>query len=235
MPIRIQKRRMKKKRFYKKKRTYRNRSYPMVLGGFPKSKLVKLRYVQELRLDVIAPGPYARRVFSANSCYDPDVTGTGHQPSNFDRWIDQYKNFTVLGSKLTAQYVPTSLTSVVPGLVGCILSTDGTTVPAMSGLQDLLEQPNNSRGRQLTAGRDIANPFTKVVQTFSASKFFGKNKANVIGDDQLAGTVSTNPVERAYYELYMYTLNNNDPGPCTFIVTIDYVVLFHDRLQTLDS
>lgn len=232
---------LKPKRTYRKKKNYKkNAKKKMALsrlpiGGFPASQLVKLRYVAEVDLDVDSVSGYARHVFSANGCYDPDITGTGHQPSNFDRWIDQYKNYTVLGSKFKAIVVPTTLNSVVPGLVGCMLSTTGTQIQNSAGLVDILEQPNNRRAHQLTAGRDIANPFATVTNYFSTKKFFGKGKGNVVADDDLQGTVSTNPQQQGYYELYMYSLDLNNPGKCTFIVTIDYTVMFHERLPTQNS
>lgn len=41
----------------------------------------------------------AYQEYSGNSCYDPDITSTGHQPYYFDRYAGLYQNYVVLGSK----------------------------------------------------------------------------------------------------------------------------------------
>ena len=41
-----------------------------------------------------------------NSLFDPDFTGTGHQPYYFDQFATIYQRYTVIGSKLTATFTP---------------------------------------------------------------------------------------------------------------------------------
>jgi hypothetical protein len=42
----------------------------------------------------------ATATYSGNSCYDPDITFSGHQPYYFDRYAALYTYYTVLGSRL---------------------------------------------------------------------------------------------------------------------------------------
>lgn len=49
--------------------------------GQPKRKLIKFKYFDTVTLDPSAvPNTPAKHVFRGNDLYDPDYTGTGHQP-----------------------------------------------------------------------------------------------------------------------------------------------------------
>lgn len=56
---------------------------------------VRLTYADTYRHDVNY-GAAGRQVFRANSVFDPDFTGTGHQPAMRDLWASQYDYYTVL-------------------------------------------------------------------------------------------------------------------------------------------
>ena len=51
-----------------------------------------------------------------NSLFDPDQTGTGHQPYYFDQFAALYNRYTVLGSKLTAEFslLPSAIATAQP-------------------------------------------------------------------------------------------------------------------------
>ena len=70
------------------------------LAGFPKQKLVKLRYVQELEIVTPTSGLSNSVPFVANGAYDPYYPIGGHQPKGFDQWMAVYSHFNVLGSKI---------------------------------------------------------------------------------------------------------------------------------------
>ena len=57
---------------------------------------VRLTYTDALNLTVVGNGGYALYTFRTNSIYDPDYTGTGHQPLMRDLWASQYDYYTVL-------------------------------------------------------------------------------------------------------------------------------------------
>lgn len=204
------------------------------VGGFPKSTTIKLRYVETITLDPVSGG-VAKKNFSANGMYDPNITGTGHQPSNYDTWLSQYDHYTVQKSNISVQFVPHQTSTVTPGILGIIMSDGGTAVSTLGSLDAILEQPYNKRANQLVAGITVSNPLSKVTRTFSASRFFGKTRAVVLGDDAYRGTVTSNPPDQAFFEVYYYSVNGNDPGLITVIVTIEYEAVMSERRITLSS
>ena len=63
----------------------------------PKTKVVRLKYVEFFSSNTGTAVP-AVKYFSANGCYDPYISGTGHQPRGFDQWTAFYDHYCALRS-----------------------------------------------------------------------------------------------------------------------------------------
>ena len=59
---------------------------------------VRLTYADSYRHEVSMGGGASGRTWMLNSIYDPDVTGTGHQPILRDLWASQYDYYAVLAT-----------------------------------------------------------------------------------------------------------------------------------------
>lgn len=70
------------------------------IGGFPIRKNTVLRYVEDFSLDP-GDGSSAVNVFSTNNLYDPNYTGTGHQPMFFDNYSALYSKYKVNSATVT--------------------------------------------------------------------------------------------------------------------------------------
>lgn len=96
------KRRTSRKRFRRKSR---GPSKCVVRGSsiVPDRYFVKLHYntFETFNTAAAAAGAY---VMSQNSCYDPDVTGTGHQPRGFDQLAALYNRYVVHKSRCTVAF-----------------------------------------------------------------------------------------------------------------------------------
>jgi len=64
------------------------------LGNFPPINTVALRYVDTVALNASSTAS-AVNVFRANNIYDPDYTGTGHQPMYHDNYAAIYQKYRV--------------------------------------------------------------------------------------------------------------------------------------------
>lgn len=67
----------------------------------PNKYPVRLTYSQEQQFTLDMGGIVTVRYFRSNGMYDPDKTGLGHQPRGFDNFMALYKNWVVVGSKIT--------------------------------------------------------------------------------------------------------------------------------------
>lgn len=201
----------------------------LILGGFPKSKIVKLRYVTQIALNAPSVGNNAVHVFRANSMYDPDFTGTGHQPSNFDRWTNVYDHYTVVGSKINVRYAPTAVASVIPAYVGIALTDSGSETATISPVNLFEKKLVRTRWRSIGINEN-GHGFIGLRHKFSARKFFGKPKGSLVNDSLYRGRMGnlgtgSDPSEGAFYEVFATQIGANDPGDLHFIVTIDYIAV----------
>lgn len=110
MPLPPRKRRYPQdsKRVHKRQLIQRqpNRLSPSIvriagISCMPDQLFVKLKYAQPLKLSGTTT---ANNTFRANSCYDPDLTGTGHQPMGYDQWSNFYKRVRVHGAMFKYQF-----------------------------------------------------------------------------------------------------------------------------------
>jgi len=218
----------RRRRPYGRRRNYKKRQY-LPVGGMPKSKMVKLRYVSTFTHD---PGTGLPSVykFSANGCDDPDISLTGHQPSNWDRWKLFYDRYTVVGSKITMYPIEIDTANNthhrVPGTMLLCLSEDGKTISnAAGGINNVLEQP-----RLKVTMKSLSHPnsygYGKLTKTFSAKKFFG---APALGNHPFSCDVEAGPSETAFFECaYVSSDDYNNPSTMKFRAVIDYIIKFSE-------
>lgn len=94
-----------RRRSYRKRRsrfrTSRRRRTRRIRAVNPRTRLVKLKYAEYFTLDVGVGGLGLGHAFRLNSLYDPNFSGTGHQPMGYDELATYYKNTMVIGAKVT--------------------------------------------------------------------------------------------------------------------------------------
>ena len=84
----------------KKLQVYRPmRSFNQV--GFPKTLKFIHKYCDNVSVSGSAGIPFKYQ-FSCNGLYDPNITGTGHQPMYFDQVTPIYNQYRVIGAKARA-------------------------------------------------------------------------------------------------------------------------------------
>ncbi len=206
------------------RRTVRRRRRRLPLAGFTKKRTVRLRYVQSVNLDGGAGGALQIYTFRANSMYDPDYTGTGHQPRGFDQAMVGYDHFTVIGSKISVALSPTyaqaTLINTNPGVFGCVLTNDG--VVNYAAAEEVMEGTQGAGYRTFGYPGTATGP-NRLSKTFSATKFFGKKY--LPGSADYKGSASGNPGQVAYYSIWAAGVGGTDPGNVLVTVTIDYIAV----------
>lgn len=219
-----------------KRRRYHNRAltaYPgRAMPGFPRTRLVNMRYCEAFSLNP-GVGTLAKYNFRANSIYDSNQSGTGHQVQGHDEWNNFYNHYLVVGSKITVTICNTSTegnasTDLVS--VGCMLADDtaiGTTPST------IIEQ-GLSKWKTMTNYPNSPTAKTIITNTFSAKKFFNITD---IGDnlDRLGAAMGSNPTEEAYYIIWAGSHGSGDISNLAGMAVIEYSVLFSEPKSLTQS
>lgn len=205
---------------------YRRSSLP--LSGFPTQKVVRLRYVSDRFSLNPALGGIASHVFRANSIYDPDFTGVGHQPYGHDTWQTLYNHYTVLGSKIVCRLQSTSGTpSASFGLVGIRLDDSGASLATL--------------GLNVEAGRcnyryigtdDSSHGMVTLRKNYSARKMWGR-MYNASGTQR--ATFGFNPSEEVYYVITAEAGAAYDMGELLCQAVVEYIVLLQEPKELSQS
>ncbi len=84
-------------------------------------------FVEQIYWDRITIGDAATvvdsHVFRLNSVFDPDETGTGHQPKGRDFYAGIYNDYTVVSADYSVTFVTNDSTKK---LVGCLITSDAS-------------------------------------------------------------------------------------------------------------
>lgn len=203
---------------YRRRRNRRSSKLP-VLGGFPTSKKVRLRYACTVSLNPGA-GQVVKAQYSANGMYDPEQSSGGSQPRFYDQLMSYYNHYSVIGSKITIKPCgPLATNAAATIQYGITLSPDSTF--PWTTWKDLAESRHAGMGTARAA--DIASS-RAVTKTFSAKKYFGAQA--IVGASQYEGTVTSNPAEIANFQVWACNCEGSDnPQETVFTVIIDYIAV----------
>lgn len=196
----------------------------------PNKMVAKLRYASVHDLTWGSVTEYSDYVFRANSLYDPDLTGGGHQPRGFDQYMSMYDHYTVVGSKITVTFSNESDTSASNPIVCAIALTDNST-PIQSKWSDIMERSDVKSC--VIAHPEGGNAVRTCSKGFGAKKFFGC--ANVMDRDDLKGDVISNPSEGAFFHIMNAVDGLTTDRAVQIQVLVDYLVVFTEPKQPDES
>lgn len=205
----------------KTKNATRNRSTVVAGKGFPKKMVMTHKY-SEIAQITSATGNVGIYQYRANGMYDPNITGTGHQPYYFDQMSALYDHYTVIGSKILIKATPLS-TLTNPMLIACYKNDDATVTPTK--MSDYIEQSESSWALFPV---DSCSPAT-LNMSWSAKQTFG---GSVLGNDNLQGTGSSDPTEQTVYTIAVQSTDGLTNQAIVVEVLIEYIAVW-DELRDL--
>jgi len=157
-------------------------------------------------------------VFSANGLFDPNITGTGHQPMGFDQMMIFFNHYTVTRSRCRIQCVST--TAAQPTVA---LTVSGTSTPLTTPSQ--IMEVGRVTLLWLT-GSGVANSHGALQAACNLRTFQGLN--NTIDDPDMRGDSASNPAEQVYYIFYVWNPIDSTTVSASIQVLIEYDTLFHE-------
>ena len=180
---------------------------------FPAKMSAVLRYSDQIVLDANTSSP-ARHHFRGTSVYDPDYTGTGHQPYGFDQYSRLYNHYIVDKAIITIRNASMG--------VNCVVGI--SLVPTASS-----EFNNNTcRERKGTTFMTLPNEGSMKALT---STYNRKSIFTTAQDGDLTANVGANPQENYFFDCWCATNGATDPPAVALSVDITYFVTFSEPVQ----
>jgi len=185
---------------------------------FPAKAHYVLRYSDQVTLNPIA-GATSFYHFRANSIFDPDRSGVGHQPYGHDTLQNIYKSYVVDKAVIT----------LIPTQFGNTVCTYGLRT-SESVQSASFHQVREMKGTTLSTTAVGARP-VPISRTYERSKMWPIEK------DTTAEFGSNPDVEsESFFDIFMQGPNASvDPGSVDFIINITYYVTCFELKQLASS
>lgn len=154
------------------------------------------------------PGIY---VFRSNSCYDPNFTGTGHQPRGYDQIMAMYQYLGVRECQIELWFQPSD---GAPCIVG--VAADGTASASATSARDtMMEQRTAVFGK--TGGISSTGPgyISMRVKPWELA-------GTKLSESDYKHLASGNPVISQFLTVYGMPLEQTDAGEINIVARITY-------------
>jgi hypothetical protein len=200
----------------------------------PDSLFVKLKYVDQFVLNPTSAST-DNYVFRANSLFDPNYTGTGHQPYGYDQWATFYSSWVVERCVLTFTCTPPNLSTAAPQIDNSILYIvkRRSDPNAFTDINTAIEDPFCVRYVMTTGYQK--QPKLRVA--IDCPTFFGVAKEVYLSSQEYSGATGSNPTIPLYLICGAGTTaagtNNPDPMYCTAELT--FFVKFYNAANLTGS
>jgi len=174
---------------------------------FPSRATALLRYNETIE---IAPttGVSGHYLFRANSIFDPNFTGTGHQPYGHDTYQAIYNHYKV--NYATIVIVPVENDD---GMIGCTITDDSTVNVSFDNCKEVKNTVMKAMGANGTP--------EKIVQYYNKNQVFEENA------DGCGANFGANPTEQAFFDVWCAMKTATTTGVTfTLNISITYNVSF---------
>jgi len=173
----------------------------------------------------VSPSSY---IFAANGLYDPDITGTGHQPMGFDQLMAFYAHYTVIRSSIKVQFESgVSTTNAIRGAV-----VVQRAQAALSTWSRVIEE-GNCEFSYLSSATNGGGPVPSwFVNSVNVADF--QSVTDILDDDTLKGNAGANPGTAISFVLYTAS-DATITDHIKAMVTIEYEAWFTEPLQIIQS
>lgn len=185
------------------------------IGPVRPNQKFNFKYAQKFSLNPSSGGLAAVQIFSANGLYDPDISGIGHQPMGFDQIQAFYDHHVVIASKVKVWFSSRD-GNIYDNIVSIHVMDD---VGPETDIQTTLERPLGVN-QMLKAGEGTSPVCLELG--VNPIKYLGKKTYD---DDQLEGSVSSNPNEGVYFHVSAAPIQAVDAGQIDCYAVIEYVAL----------
>jgi hypothetical protein len=189
-------------------------------SSFPAIQRARLRYCSTFTTGTLSVISNYR--LKANGCFDPNTTGTGHQPYGFDEWSAFYSDYVVLSSRIRATWYTDSSSTQAFCRIGINVVPAAASAP---GDIDIGAEQAVVEG-VLGGEWDASSGMKTMVAAYDAKKYFHIDDV-LDNKTRVGAAVTADPSETVEYLLWA-----DDIAGATYTFgcayTIEYDVVFSE-------
>lgn len=218
---------------------------PRTKLAFPSGMRTKLRFCMRHTLNVAAADNITKVSFLANSLTDPFVGGVNHQPRGFDEFMEVYRTYTVLGSKISVNFMyqgydgPSELDNDTSSFLikNFHEESNGANAAACpplmvgihKGVTDIVVQTASQvmeQDRTVWKAMTPQNGSMTLSTGMTTADFFGKDA--LVGAEGYTGSIGADVDNKIFYVVWAGRANGVTQGEARAIayVTIEYDCMF---------
>jgi len=193
---------------------------------FPPTISKRLRYSTTFAGATASGAITSTQIFRANDLFDPDFTGTGHQPMGFDQMMTWYNHFVVTWAKITL--VVKNTTGSAPTIC---LRVDGDSTP-ITVIDRVVEI-----GGCVTEDLEVKGSYganKKLSLVADICKLQGVKRGAITSDPSLQGNAAASPAEVTYFHITMWDTSGTT-GSCEVDVILEQVATFLEPRDITES
>lgn len=199
----------------RKKRRTKSKPYTLSLRGSRLSgvsDVLKTELYYDEQWKILAAASGAIYGFRGNDCYDPDLTGGGHQPLGFDQLMSLYTRFKVSSSQVDLKIQRATDACEV------VLCPTQDTSPTIINIAE------QEYSKIMTVSSTISNH--RTISWMSTKQILGLNS---LDSEQLMGTASASPNRQWYWLIGAYSYDSTTTIDLFLSIRIKYYVEFYER------
>jgi hypothetical protein len=197
---------------------------------FPQSKFVRGQVYYDYGLSLgNGTGAVTSYFYSCNSMYDPDTTGTGHQPMGFDQMMVFYNHYCVTAAHAKVTFYGNSSTA---SRVAISLSPDSTNI------SDPIQVVENGLIKLGVVDKtaDSADKKATLQMNCDLASYFGKRKQrDLLDDEKMTGDVSNSPADQTYFAVSGWSLTGGSDLMVYFDIAITYDCIYYEPRKSTTS
>lgn len=159
---------------------------------FPSSITKTLRYSTSFNLGA-AVGAVSTYVFRANDLFDPDFTGTGHQPMGFDQLMLWYNHFCVIRARIKVTFKNYGTTTV------CAAVRQDASPTPITVIDRIIE--DGALTMDTLEMKAVSGSNTTLSMDISMCRLQGVSRSAITADPTLRGDSATSPTEVSYFHV----------------------------------
>lgn len=187
---------------------------------FPaRSKHKMLPYYSNSSLTVPNTGLGVSYVYTANGLYDPDISGTGGQPSGFDQMMVFYEHYTVFNCRAVVTFRNFSAT-IAPIVYLAVRGDTGN----ISVVSSIMETGNTVSTQLMPAG--VTGSLKELVMRVNVGAFLGFD--DLMDSTVARGDLASNPAEQVYFHVGAFYNEASGTGDVKFQIRLEYDAVFSE-------